>query len=200
MERKSFPDTTTGFEHSFENEPLIDASDFQRANMYRKVTTSCLLVDTIAFRGEIRAFWFAHQGKDLFVRPDIRPLEVDLRNVDPRWAAMAINSKEISDQVKSMITGAGIPRLRVELLLHMQIALPDSLDKQIAIVRSAEELQIKAKAKEIGFEKLLDQQQQRHPSQKTHPITNRTGHTKSSQCHQKRNGNDGFPKRRAIDR
>jgi hypothetical protein len=113
----------------------------------------------MAFRGEIRGFWFSHKGRDLFVRPDIRPMEVDSSRADPRWLAMAINSKEISDQVKFLITGNGTPRLRIELLLNMRIALPDSLEEQGAIVRSAEELQIKAKAKEIGFEKLLQQQQ-----------------------------------------
>jgi type I restriction-modification system DNA methylase subunit len=159
MERRSFPDTTAGFEFSFEEYPLVKASELQRGSSLRKITSSCLLVDTMAFRGEIRGFWFSHKGRDLFVRPDIRPMEVDSSRADPRWLAMAINSKEISDQVKFLITGNGTPRLRIELLLNMRIALPDSLEEQGAIVRSAEELQIKAKAKEIGFEKLLQQQQ-----------------------------------------
>lgn len=160
MERQSFPDTTAGFEFSFDEVPLIRASELRRGSMFRKITSSCLLIDTMAFRGEIRAFWFSHHGRDLFVRPDIRPMQVDEQKTDPRWVAMAINSIDVAEQVRAMITGAGIPRLRIELLLNMQIALPDSLEKQRAIVRSVEELQIKAKAKEIGFEKLLDQQQE----------------------------------------
>jgi len=160
MERRSFPDTNTGFEFGFEEEPIVHASDFEKLNVYRKVTTSCLLIDTIAFRGEIRAFWFTHKGKDLFVRPDIKAMEVALDQVDPRWIALAINSKEISDQAKSLLVSTGIPRLRIELLLKILIAVPESLEQQKAIVRSAEELQIKAKAKEIGFERLLDQQEQ----------------------------------------
>lgn len=160
FERRSFPDTTSGFEFSFEQEPVLKASEIRNSRMYRKINTSCLLVDTAAFRGEIRAFWFAHRGKDLFVRPDIRPMEVVAERADPRWAAMAINSKEVSEQVAAMIVGATIPRLRVELLLNIQVVLPDSLEKQKAIVRSVEELQIKAKAKEIGFEKLLEQQRE----------------------------------------
>jgi hypothetical protein len=160
MERKAFPDTTLGFEFSFTESPQIQFLTLENAPAFRKISSSCLLVDTMAFRGEIRAFWFSHQGKDLFVRPDIRPMEIDEQRADPRWVAMALNSKDVSEQVRSMLTGAGIPRLRIELLLNMRVALPDSLEKQRAIVRSAEELQIKAKAKEIGFEKLLEQQKE----------------------------------------
>ena len=160
IERHSFPDTTAGFEFSFEKFQLVKASEVQRGSSLRKITSSCLLIDTMALDGEIRGFWFSHKGRDLFVRPDIRPMEVDSRLADPRWLAMAINSKEISDQVKFLVTATGSPRLRIELLLNMKIALPDSLEKQRAIVHSVEGFQIKAKIKEIGFEKILEKQQE----------------------------------------
>jgi type I restriction enzyme M protein len=163
MVRKSFPDTTTGFEFSFEESPIVHASELRNGatlSWFGKITSSCLLVDTMALRGEIRAFWFSHRGRDLFLRPDMQPMEVDVEKADPSWVAMVINSQDVSRQVQAMLTGAGMPRLRVALLMNVLVALPDTLEKQKAIVRSAEELQIKAKAKEIGFEKLLNQQQE----------------------------------------
>jgi len=160
MERKSFPDTTTGFEFSFADAPLIRVSEMERWSSYRIVTGSYLIIDTIARRGEIRAFWFSHQGKDLLVRPDIRCFEVNEHEVDPRWLAMVINSSAVAEQVKTLLMGGGILRLRMDLLFSLSIAKPDSLDQQRAILQSTADLQVKAKAKEIGLEGLLKQQRE----------------------------------------
>ena len=163
LSRRTFPDSTPRFASSFESNPEVYVEEIEGPRTLRRISSDCLLVDPLAFHGEHRTLWFVHSGKDLLVSPDIlvfevRPDRVD--RVEGRWIPLALRSEAVSRQIKFFLAGGVIPRLRTELFKNLEVAVPLTKPQQLALVSSAEELQRKASAKEIGLESLLDEQRE----------------------------------------
>jgi hypothetical protein len=158
LPRRSFPEAVDRFEETFESAAEIPFEAIDRPRQPKLVSTDCLLVDMMASRGELRAIWFKFSGKSLFIEPEILALEVNQDRVDGGWLVLALRSESVTKQVRDLLVGGAIPRLRTELLMEIRVAVPNSRDQQRSLLKSAEELQFRARAKEIGLEKILNNQ------------------------------------------
>lgn len=119
---------------------------------WRLVNRDALILNSILMKDGLRACLFEHKGKNLFLRPDMLTFEVRSEIVDPQWLLLSLSSEFVKSQLQTLTLGAGIPRIRTELLLGLKLAVPNQRDQQRTLVAYHKEALLKSRSKELGLE------------------------------------------------
>ncbi len=137
---------------SFDDLETITYEELGSQAGWRRVNGDALILNSILMKDGIRACLFEHKGKDLFLRTDMLTFEVRSEIVDPQWLLLSLSSEFVQSQLQTLTLGAGIPRIRTELLLDLKLAVPNQRDQQQTLVAYHKESLLRSRAKELGLE------------------------------------------------
>lgn len=139
---------------SFSNQDSVTFEDLQPPTGWRVASRDALILNSILSPKGLRTCLFKYSGTNVFLRPDMMAFEIKSEIVDPQWLQLALGSEFVTNQLKSLTLGSGIPRIRTELLLNLKLAVPN-LPEQRLLVKYHKETLLKSQAKEMGLEDLI---------------------------------------------
>jgi len=137
---------------SFENLEVLDAEGFTHPATINRLDSDALIISPIYSKDGLGACLFHHNGRDLFLRSDMLTFEVSSNQVDPEWLMLALGSELTRRQLELLVSTAGIPRVRREVLMDLVLAVPDTMQQQRALLALHKESTLKSRAKELGLE------------------------------------------------
>jgi hypothetical protein len=137
---------------SFESFEVVDAQGFSNPRMFTRANSDALIVSPIFSKDGLVACLFHHNGSDLFLRQDMLTFEVSSDQVDPQWLMLALSSELTRKQIEPLVSTAGIPRVRRDVLMDMILVVPDTIHQQRALLALHKESALKSRAKELGLE------------------------------------------------
>lgn len=137
---------------SFESLEVVDAPGLSNPRLFNRANADALIVSPIFSKDGLGACLFHHNGRDLLLRPDMLTFEVSSDQIDPQWLMLALSSELTRRQLEPLVSTAGIPRVRRELLMDLILVVPDTKQQQRALLALHKESALKSRAKELGLE------------------------------------------------